>query len=175
MSKQVDLKLLRTSACICFLLNYQFTYNIIHLTVFNFWEGYIMKIIDLNEMEIEQIENRLAAFDEKYITYKMDGSIQIGIQEDGKIVAGLDACITAFKILYVSTLFVDEEYRRKGYGRILMEEMEKRAKKMGVNTIRLDTFSWQGKEFYESLDYEIVGSYENIDDGYAEYFFLKKI
>lgn len=105
----------------------------------------------------------------------MDGSIQIGIEEDGKVIAGLDACITAFKILYVSTVFVDEAYRRKGYGKMLMEEMEKRAKKMGVNVIRLDTFSWQGKEFYESLNYEVVGSYENTIDGYVEYFFLKRI
>lgn len=134
-----------------------------------------MKIIDLNEKQMEVIEHNLSAFDEKHITYKMDGSIQIGIEAGGKVVAGLDACITAFKILYVSTVFVDEEYRRKGYGKILIEEMEKRAREMGVNTIRLDTFSWQGKEFYEALNYEIVGSYENKTDGYAEYFFLKRI
>ena len=134
-----------------------------------------MKIIDLNDNQIEQIEEKLDAFDENYITYKMNGSIQIGIEEDGKIVAGLDACITAFKILYVSTVFVDADYRRKGYGRYLIEEMEKRAKEMGVNTIRLDTFSWQGKEFYEALNYEVVGSYENEMEGYEEYFFLKRI
>lgn len=134
-----------------------------------------MKLIDLNEAQIEIVEDKLSAFDETYISYKMDGSIQIGIEEEGKIVAGLDACVTAFKILYVSTVFVDEAYRRKGYGKALIEEMEKRAKEMGVNTIRLDTFSWQGKEFYESLNYEVVGSYENTLDGYAEYFFLKRI
>lgn len=134
-----------------------------------------MKIIDLNEQQLEIVENKLSTFDEAYITYKMDGSIQIGIEEEGKVIAGLDACITAFKILYVSTVFVDEAYRRKGYGKMLMEEMEKRAKEMGVNMIRLDTFSWQGKEFYESLNYEVVGSYENTIDGYAEYFFLKRI
>jgi len=134
-----------------------------------------MKIIDLNEKQLEIVENKLSTFDEAYITYKMDGSIQIGIEEDGKVIAGLDACITAFKILYVSAVFVDEAYRRRGYGKFLIEEMEKRAKKMGVNVIRLDTFSWQGKEFYESLNYEVVGSYENTIDGYAEYFFLKRI
>ena len=134
-----------------------------------------MKIIDLNEEQMEGVEDKLSAFDENYITYKMNGSIQIGIEEDGKIVAGLDACITAFKILYVSTVFVDEDCRRKGYGKRLINEMEKRAKEMGVNTIRLDTFSWQGKEFYEALNYEIVGSYENKEDSYAEYFFLKRI
>ena len=134
-----------------------------------------MKIIDLNEKQLEIVENKLSTFDETYITYKMDGNIQIGIEEDGKVVTGLDACITAFKILYVSTVFVDEAYRRKGYGKMLIEEMEKRVSGMGVNTIRLDTFSWQGKGFYEALNYEVVGSYENSIDGYAEYFFLKRI
>lgn len=138
-------------------------------------DAIIMKIIDLNEKQVEYVEDKLNTFDENYITYKMDGSIQIGIEEDGKVVAGLDACITAFKILYVSTVFVDDDYRRKGYGKRLIEEMEERAREMGVNTIRLDTFSWQGKEFYEALNYEVVGSYENSIDGYAEYFFLKRI
>ena len=53
--------------------------------------------------------------------------------------------------------------------------MEKRARGMDVNTIRLDTFSWQGKEFYEALNYEVVGSYESSIDGYTKYFFLKRI
>ena len=134
-----------------------------------------MKIIDLNETQLTCIEEKLSAFDENYITYKLNGNIQIGIEEDGKIIAGLDAVVTAFKILYVSTVFVEEDYRRKGYGKQLMAEMELRAKEMGVNTIRLDTFSWQGKEFYEALGYEIVGNYENADDGYGEYFFVKRI
>ena len=134
-----------------------------------------MKIIDLNETQVEIIENKLCTYDETYITYKMNGQIQLGIVEDGKLIAGLDACVTCFKILYVSTVFVDDAYRRKGYGKLLVSEMEKRAKKMGVNTIRLDTFSWQGKEFYEALNYEVVGSYENTIDGYSEYFFMKRI
>ena len=134
-----------------------------------------MNIIDLNEAQLEYIEDQLSAFDEQYITYKLDGSIQIGIEEDGNIVAGLDACMTAFKILYVSTVFVDAAYRRKGYGTRLIQEMEKRARELGANTIRLDTFSWQGKEFYEALGYQVVGYYENAEDRYEEYFFLKRI
>ena len=134
-----------------------------------------MEIIDLNEDQVEDIESRLSSFDENYITYKMDGCIQIGVEDDGKLIAGLDACITAFKILYVSTVFVDEEYRRKGIGALMICEMEKRALAMGANTIRLDTFNWQGKEFYEALDYQCVGQYDNTEDGYSEYFFLKRL
>ena len=134
-----------------------------------------MKIIDLNEEQVEDIESRLSSFDENYITYKMDGCIQIGVEDDGRLIAGLDACITAFKILYVSTVFVDESYRGKGIGAMLIREMEKRAAGMGVNTIRLDTFDWQGKEFYNALGYKCVGHYDNAEDGYSEYFFLKRI
>ena len=134
-----------------------------------------MRIVDLTEEQVEDIENRLSDFDDSYITYKMDGCIQIGIEEDGKLIAGLDACVTAFKILYVSTVFVDQDHRRQGYGAKLIREMEKRAAAMGVNMIRLDTFSWQGKEFYEAMGYEVVGSYENPTDGYAEFFFIKRL
>ena len=134
-----------------------------------------MKIIDLNEEQVEDIEERLSAFDEGYITYKMDGCIQIGVEDSGKLIAGLDACITAFKILYVSTVFVDEDYRRKGIGAKLIREMEKRAAAMGVNTIRLDTFNWQGKEFYDAMGYQCAGHYDHAEDGYSEYFFLKRI
>ena len=134
-----------------------------------------MTIIDLNDEQVEDIEERLEDFDESYITYKMDGEIHIGIEDDGKLVAGLNAYITNFKILYVSTVFVDEEYRRKGLGARLMREMEKRAAAMGVNMIRLDTYDWQGKEFYETLGYECVGHYDNKEDGFSEYFYLKRL
>ena len=134
-----------------------------------------MKLINLTEEQVDYIENKLDEYDEHYISYKLDGQIQIGIEDGDKVVAGLHACMTAFKILYVSTVFVDEAYRRKGYGKMLITEMEKRAKELGANTIRLDTFNWQGKDFYEALGYQMVGSYENKDDGYSEYFYLKRI
>ena len=134
-----------------------------------------MTVTDLTEEQVEDIETRLNAYDEEHIACKTDGCIRIGMEEDGKLIAGLDACITAFKILYVSTVFVDEKYRRKGIGAALIREMEKRAAAAGVNTIRLDTFDWQGKEFYEAMGYRPVGQYTNDEDGYSEYFFLKRI
>ena len=135
-----------------------------------------MKIIEINNKQIEDIESRLEDYDNKHIVNDLEGYIHIGIVDDNKkLIGGLDACITTYKILYVSTLFIDEPYRRKGYGTALIKEMEKRAKAMGVNTIRLDTFDYQGKEFYIALNYEVVGHYENKEDGYAEYFFMKRI
>lgn len=133
------------------------------------------EIVDLSDDRIKALENALEEYDRAYITYKISGGISIGIMDGETLAAGLDACMTAFRILYVSTVYVDERYRRKGYGRLLMEEMEKRAKRLGANTIRLDTFSWQGKEFYLAMGYEQVGYYQNREDGYEEYFFMKRI
>lgn len=134
-----------------------------------------MPVIDLNEEQVEDIESRLSAFDESRIPGRINGRIQIGFEENGALVAGLDACMTAYRILYVSTVFVDEAFRRKGIGTRLMREMERRAAELGANTIRLDTFDWQGREFYEALGYDCAGHYDNAEDGYSEYFFLKRL
>lgn len=133
------------------------------------------KIVSLNESQINEIEEQLDEFDQKHVTYKMDGNVSIGIEYNGKIIAGLNASITAFRILYVSTVFVQEKFRRIGLGRAMMSKMECEAKKMGVNMIRLDTFGYQGVNFYKSLDYEIVGHYANKIDNFEEYFFVKHL
>jgi GNAT superfamily N-acetyltransferase len=134
-----------------------------------------VKIIELNDEQIEDIENRLEEYDRSHMALKMNGFIHIGALIDNKIVGGIDACMTAFKILYVSTVYIDEAYRRQGIGRLLMTEMEKRAGEIGANMIRLDTFDWQGREFYLNLGYEQVGCYSNETDGFSEYFFLKRL
>lgn len=133
------------------------------------------KIVELNDLQVEDIENRLEQYDKKHITYEIPGSIKVGVVDEDKLIAGVDACMTAFKILYVSTVFVDEDYRNNKIGTILMKEVEKRAELLGANMIRLDTFNWQGRDFYRSLGYEEVGFYENKDDGFSEHFFLKRL
>ena len=134
-----------------------------------------MRFIELTEEQVENIEERLEAFDRMHMPPAIEGAVQLGIEEDGRLVAGLDACVTAFRILYVSTVYVEEAYRRKGYGRHLINAMEARARELGVNTVRLDTFDFQGKEFYEAMGYTLAGSYENAEDGYSEYFFVKRL
>lgn len=133
------------------------------------------KIIELNESQVDDIENRLNEYDQEHMTCRASGDIRLGMVSGNRLIAGADACITAFKILYVSTVFVDENYRHKKIGTLLMKEMEKQAALLGANMIRLDTFDWQGRDFYRSLGYEEVGFYENKEDGFSEYFFLKRL
>ena len=134
-----------------------------------------MEIIKLTGEQVSLLEDQLEEYDNAHMGQRMDGTISLGIMKDGQLIAGVDACMTAYKILYVSTVFVDANHRRHGYGKTLMTVLEQRARALGANMIRLDTFDWQGKAFYEALGYEIVGSYENAEDGFSEYFFLKRL
>ena len=134
-----------------------------------------MEFISLNDSQIEALEQKLEAFDQTHIGYRNTGRVSLGLFEDGQMVAGVDACMTAFHILYVSTLFVEEKHRRRGLGRQLMAAVEHRARELGADMIRLDTFDWQGKAFYEAIGYELICAYENTADGFSEYFFLKRL
>src|SRR5699024_7010611 len=133
------------------------------------------KGIELNASQGKDIENRLEQYDKNHITDGISGNIKIGMMDEDKLIAGADADMTALNILYVSVVFVDEHYINKKVGTDLMTEIEKRAGLLGANMIRLDTFNWQGRDFYRSLGYEEVGSYENKDDGFSEHFFLKRL
>ena len=133
------------------------------------------EVIALGEAQAQYVDNRLEDYDKKCITYTIEGAVSLGVLKDSKLIGGVNACMTAYHILYVSTLFVEQAYRHKGVGRALMNRLESEAKKLGANMIRLDSFDWQGALFYEKIGYKKVGEYRNEKDSFSEYFFLKEI
>lgn len=131
------------------------------------------RISDLTKDQADDIEKRLEDYDGSFLPKPLEGQIQIGAFDGEQLIGGLDASMTSFRILYISSLFVVEEYRRKGIGKSLMEEAERRAKELGADMIRLDTFDWQGRDFYESIGFRRVGQYHAKD--FSEYFYVKDI
>lgn len=132
-----------------------------------------MEIIELTKDELKELEERLHCYDLDFIKYELEGNISIGVRYKGKVIGGIDACITNFHILYISTLFVEEEFRNKKIGSMLIGELENRAKKMGVKLIRVDTYDFQGENFYKKMNYHQVGRYTYEEDGFSESFFVK--
>lgn len=55
--------------------------------------------------------------------------------------------------LFVKYLWVQSELRRSGIGRGLMAEAECRALALGCHSAWVDTFSFQGPDFYPKLGY----------------------
>jgi GNAT superfamily N-acetyltransferase len=91
---------------------------------------------------------------------------------DEHIVGGLVG-ETYWQWLYVDVLWVQESFRRKGYGDALLATAEKEAVKRGCHSVYLDTFSFQFPEFYQKRGYVIFGELPDFPQGCSR-FFLKK-
>lgn len=94
---------------------------------------------------------------------------------NGDIMAGVNSMLYCWNCLYIDILWVNEAHRTKGYGSILMKEVEEVAKEKGCHLIHLDTFDFQAKDFYIKLGFEVFGVLEDNPEGHTRYFMKKKI
>ncbi len=94
---------------------------------------------------------------------------------EGIVVAGILAYSVMWHILYIDTLWVNEDNRGEGYGSILLKKVEAEAKKIGCHIAHLDTFDFQGPDFYKKNGYEVFGVLEDSPKGHKEYFLTKKL
>ncbi len=129
----------------------------------------------MSQTEAEEIDKRLENLNREHVGYELNKKLFLGARAGGRLVGGLLGYTTLYRIMYIETLYIDEEYRRKGLGAALLKKAEERARDMGVDIIRLDTFDWQGYEFYKACGYTEVGNYSVPADGFAEYFFIKRL
>lgn len=93
--------------------------------------------------------------------------------KDGEIIAGINSKMYCWNCLYIDSLWVNDDYRKHGYGFRLLNEVEKAAKEKGCYLIHLDTFDFQAKDFYIKHGYKIFGILDDCPKGHIRYF-LKK-
>jgi GNAT superfamily N-acetyltransferase len=60
--------------------------------------------------------------------------------------------------LFINLLWVHAELRRTGIGSSLVAAAERRAIAFGCHSAHVDTFSFQGPEFYPRFGYEVFGT-----------------
>lgn len=82
---------------------------------------------------------------------------------DDNIVGGI-LTSTLYWTQYLEVLWVDDKYRGLGYGRDLVLEANRLAKKQGCISSHTYTFSWQAPDFYQAVGYDLIATY----DGYVE-------
>ena len=97
------------------------------------------------------------------------------IKDEGKIIAGINAFIMPWGLMYVDVLFVDESYRYKGLGTTLLKRVEDEAKAMGTVLSNLTSFDFQACDFYIKQGYEIFGMLEDSPKGHILYFLKKNL
>ncbi len=136
-----------------------------------------VQIQPATQEQAEFIDNQIVTFNKGHVPFTQ-GPTPIFknyvIEDQGEVIAGINAFIYHWKILYVDVLFVAEGYRGQHLGRRLLSQVEEEAKAMGGTLSHLDTFDFQAKDFYLKQGYEVFGVLEDCPLGHQR-FYLRKV
>jgi GNAT superfamily N-acetyltransferase len=136
-----------------------------------------MNICESTREERELLDSKLVDFNRENVQFKQSEDwIDLSYvlkDEIGQAIAGINAILYCWNILYVDVLYVEDSHRRKGYGKLLLDRAESESQKLGGYMSHLDTFDWQAKEFYEHLGSEVFGILENCPHGHNRYYMKK--
>jgi len=94
---------------------------------------------------------------------------------DGKLIGGINAEWVNWGILFIHLLFIHEEFRGNGYGSSLLKEVEDRARSHGCYLSHLDTFDFQGKDFYVANGCSVFGVLDDCPKGHKRYYLKKDL
>lgn len=92
----------------------------------------------------------------------------------GKFMGGI--CAEYFwNILFIKFLCIEKDYRGKNLGGVLLNHIEALAKTNGCYMSHLDTFDFQGKDFYLKQGYKVFGVLDDCPPEHKRYFLAKKL
>ena len=137
------------------------------------------------EFRIESVEHQAEAIqflDDKIYEFnaaainKYDGNLFARIIRDqnNDIIAGISGWTWAM-VSEITLLWVKEEYRNNGLGKILLKAAEEEIIKKGCTTILLRSYSFQAPLFYEKNGYKTVYILDDFPNGYKHYNLVKRI
>jgi ribosomal protein S18 acetylase RimI-like enzyme len=92
----------------------------------------------------------------------------------GSVIGGLLGRVYRF-CLYIEILWVDEKFRKYGYGSKLLSKSEEIVREKGCKLIHLDTFSFQAPDFYKRHGFEVFGILDGFPEGIARYYLKKSL
>lgn len=96
------------------------------------------------------------------------------LNQQGVMIGGLTGRTHAiYTWLEISMIWVNEEWRRKGIGKELMQQAEAEAHKRGCLYARLATSQYQAPGFYEKVGYVLYGKLENCPPGEISFYYYK--
>ncbi|ARY90345.1 MULTISPECIES: GNAT family N-acetyltransferase [Lacticaseibacillus] len=135
-----------------------------------------MKILKSTDEQETYIEDRLEAYNEKRhpLTQERPAVVFSYTALEGQdVIGGIIGYASLYKIGYIDTLWVNEKYRHKSIGTQLLKKVEEDLRTFGCEIVHLETFDFQGPEFYKANHYTEFGRLEYPTAQVTE-MFLKK-
>ncbi len=125
----------------------------------------------IDETTSRAIEKGLREYNSKYAEINIkDFTVRFSYKDE---IIGGALGHTYYDWLFLKWLWVHENFRNQGIGTRIMSKVEEIASARSCNGIHLDTFSFQAKEFYQKLGYDVFGNIENHPMQYEKYFLRK--
>lgn len=94
--------------------------------------------------------------------------------DEGHLIGGLTAKVS-WNYLDLEYLWVDEEFRGKGYASDIVARAENSARALGCKYVQVDTFEFQALTFYLKQGYEQFAELDGYAGQYKRYYLKKQL
>lgn len=129
---------------------------------------------NINEI-IQLLDERLYEYNAKTIQKKDGKLFSFIVKEDtAKMVAGIAGWMWA-NACEITLLWVDEQYRKKGFGKALLRKAEEEAANAGCNVILIRSYAFQAPFFYEKQGYKVEHIIDDFPEGNKYYTLIKRM
>ena len=130
--------------------------------------------VDVISTDIEEkMQKDLVKYEKSYgidVNYKKFALI-LNDDHNGETIGVLNA-YTAFSEIYIEDMWVDINYRGKGFGKQLIDKLIYHFEGKGFNNINLCTSAFQAPEFYTKCGFQLEFIRENIKNPKLTKFFF---
>ena len=135
-----------------------------------------MKIDVCNREDIKVIVDGLNAYNLEKVAALASvwKPLEFNIKDNNDVVVGgVLAGINYWNGLEIKILWVEENFRKQGFGSQLLMYLENEAKKKGASMAMVDTFDFQAEDFYIKHKYEIIGELKGFPKNHKRIYFSK--
>jgi GNAT superfamily N-acetyltransferase len=127
------------------------------------------------ESDIEVVEDAVNQFNVVVTGDTSYSPVRLFLRDEhGRVLGGLLGDIWG-GWMHIGFLWVHESWRGQGHGTQLLQAGEAEARAHGCRAVKLDTFSFQARPFYERHGYEVFAELPGFPEGHTFYYLRKML
>ncbi len=129
-----------------------------------------------SDADRDAIRNGLSGFNEVATGLFGHSRLDLGVlvRDESRSTIGGALGGSSYGWMVIDLLWLPQALRRDGLGRQVMLAAEREAMARHCIGIRLDTFSFQARGFYEKLGYSVFGTLPDHPPGHTRYWLAKR-